>query len=704
MPKSALYRIVLASLCLSILGAGAPGASAAFDDTKAEPNAVAADTLAGAPAGAAGLPATASSDTVVADTLTGAPDLTTTASQDTVAAAADTVTAGAPQEGAHTYQAAEVTVTATRLYTTMAETPAEVTIVDRPEIEANAEKNLIGLLARKEGVNPGSYGSYGALELISLRGARSGRTPVALDGVLLNNAQNGDLDFNTVPSSLVQRIEIVRGPLGSLNGGNGIAGAVNLVTVEPEKDKPPLSLVGVSSGSLAYRKQIASFGRRLGRVGMILGIEDSGTDDTLPYKDYAARSFYGKVSYDLAERSRVAVLATTHTGTLKTVSAATQKTDATRLQVTGGMPVGDALTLQFAAFGSGERTKYIDQYSKTTSDLRKYGATADAAMRGTSWGDVVCGAGYVRNWLSARDLVSSWAPVTKEGYVFGGTRLRVGEWLKGLVSVRADFHSDYGSELSPCGSIWHDMRNGMVWFSFGRGFNPPTMNDLFWPTQTTIWGGTTFVTTGNSRVAGESSWMGEVGSRMNFLNGILRGGATCYASRTEDYIEWVSTVSDSGKTITYRPENSDQVDAVGAELALEASKAGWPAAGVNLSLQRVEDKEGVKVPYMPASRLNLSLAYGVEPFPDLKIELAADATHVGTYTEPLGSSQGPYFLLEGRLSGSLSGFTAFVRLRNATDTEYPSRSLMSLEEGRPAAYYPMQGRNYEIGILWKLLD
>ena len=612
--------------------------------------------------------------------------------------------AGEAVEGARSYTAAEVTVTATKLSRTLGETPAGVTLVERQEIEANAEKNLIGLLAKKEGVNPGSYGSFGALELMGLRAARSGRTPVELDGVPLNNAQNGDLDFNTVPVLLLQRVEIVRGPLGTLHGGNGIAGMVNLVTVEPERGDTPVSLVGVSSGSRAYRKHIASFGRRLGRVGMILGIEDAGTDGTPPYRDYVGRNFFGKLNYEFGPGSSAGVLVTSHSGTLKTLSDAKQKTEATRVQVTGGFPWGDRVRMRLGAFGSDEGTEYRDPYSETLSDLEKYGATLDAAVDGTPLGDVVCGGGFVRNGLSCSDAVSKWEPATREGYVFGGAKLGTGQWLKSLVSLRADFHSDYGNELSPYGSVWHEARNGMAWFSFGRGFNPPTMNDLFWPVQTMTWEPWTFVTTGNSRLVGETSWTGELGSRFTVLNGLLRGGATFYASRTEDYIAWVSSESDSGSTITYRPENTNQVVALGAELALEAFRKGKPVAGANLTLQKVEDEAGVKVPYMPESRLTLSFTHGVEPFPEFEVELSVDATHVGTCTEPLGSSQGPYFLLEGRLSGSVAGFTAFVRLRNATDEEYPSRSLMALEEGRPASYYPMPERNYEIGILWRLLD
>ena len=704
MSRSALFRILLAALWLLLAAAGAPGAvvgAAAFDEPSPGPAGAVADTLKGAPG---------ESSETAADTLAGVAEESGAAVTDTVPGAADeTVTAGADTVAAagekmRSYRVAEVKVTATKLSSTVAETPAGVTVVERPEIEANVEKNLIGLLARKEGVNPGSYGSFGALELIGLRGARSGRTPVVLDGVLLNNAQNGDVDFNTVPASLLERIEIVRGPLGSLQGGNGIAGVVNLVTVEPERGDTPVSLIGVSSGSNAYRKHIASFGRRLGRVGMILGVENAGADGVPPYRDYVGNNFYGKVDYEVGRRSDVGVLVTSHSGTLKTVGGSKQKTEAKRVQLTGKAPWGDGVRLQFGAFGSDEGTEYSDPYSRTTSDLDKYGATLDVAIDGTSAGDVVCGGGFVRNGLKCADAWSSWEPATNEGYVFGGARLRTGQWLKSLVSVRADFHSDYGNELSPYGSIWHETRYGMVWFSFGRGFNPPTMNDAFWPAQTMSWDGWSYVTTGNDRLVGESSWMGEVGSRFSVLNDLLRGGATCFASRTEDYIEWTSAVSFSDSTVTYRPENADQVDALGAELCLEVSRKGRPVAGANLTLQKVEDDDGVKVPYMPESRLNLWFAHGVEPFPELKVELAVDATHVGTCAEPLGSTQGPYFLLEGRLSASLSGFTAFARLRNATNEEYPSRSLMALEAGRPASYYPMPERNYEIGILWRLLD
>jgi outer membrane cobalamin receptor len=660
-----------------------------------------------------------SASATAADTSAASADSATAAAVDTaiVSGEAATVTdttgvsgegVAAPERqsppGTRPYKVEEVVVTASRLYAPLGETPAGVTVIDRREIEANSEKNLISLLSKKESVNPGSYGSFGALELISLRGARSGRTPVVLDGIVLNNAQNGDLDFNTIPATLLERIEIVRGPLGSIQGGNGVAGIVNLVTAEPERGDKPVSVVGTSSGDLAYRKHIATFARKLGRAGMLLGIEDAGSDGEPPYKSYVGRNYFGKLDYVFGKRSNVDVLMMSHSDDLKTLSGSTQKTKAKRVQVTGEQLLREKTRVRFGAFGSDEVTDYVEPFFNTVSDLERYGGLLDVAVDGTSLGDVVCGGGFVRNALSCKDPVTAWSPATREGYVFGGARIKAGEWLKSLVTLRMDFHSQFGNELSPYGSLYHERPNGMVWFSFGRGFNPPTMNDLFWPTQTVTFGEWSYVTSGNERLSGETIWMGELGSRFNFLGGFVRGGATCFASRTEDYIQWVSSVSFADQTVTFTPANTAQVDARGAELAVDFSRKGMPLVGANLTLQRVEDQTGAKLPYMPESRLNLWYSQSVEPFPELEVNLRVDATSVGKSVEPLGSSQGSFFLVEGKLSGTMAGFTAFARLRNATDAEYPSRSLRLLEEGQPARYYPMPGRNYEIGLLWKLLD
>jgi vitamin B12 transporter len=604
------------------------------------------------------------------------------------------------------YRMGEIFVTAAKLTGALEKMPAAVFVVQRPEIEATFDKTVVGILEEKEGINSGSYGSFGALELISLRGGRFGSVPTLLDGITINNEQNGDVDFNSIPSSMLERIEVLRGPLGLLHGGNGVVGVVNFVTAEPGLNQKPVARIGLSSGSFAYRKHTANFARHYGKLGTFFGIEGATSDGVGAYRDYSGSNSFGKLNYDFGKKRKVTFLISSYSGELRTIREAKQKSNATRLQLVSPVLASADSRLELRAFHSTEKTDYKDPYVTTLSDLVRYGATADFYKYGTLTGDVACGGGFTRSALECEDALSSWNPKTWEGYVFAEDELALVRGLKGLVSIRADRHSTFGTEVSPCACVWREMDNGKVWFSSGRGFNPPTLNDLFWPTQITEWEGWKYVTKGNEKLRAESSWMTELGSELSFFENSVRADVSCYVSRTSDFVQWTSEVSLPDFRVTYTPLNTEQVDARGLEAGLGFAVGGKPLGGVNLTLQRVEDGKGESLPYMPQTRANFWFARGFEPLSDLVVNVSVDATYVDRHLEPLGSSQGPFLTMEGKLSASLAGFTAFARLRNATNEYYPSRNLEFApgQKGPQAIYYPMPGRNYDVGILLRLLN
>ncbi|KPJ60796.1 MAG: hypothetical protein AMJ46_04830 [Latescibacteria bacterium DG_63] len=611
------------------------------------------------------------------------------------------------------YRLEEIVVTAAKLTGTLAKIPAAVTVIGRSEIEEGTPRGVVGILEKREGVNSGSYGSYGALELMSLRGGRFGRTATLLDGVPINNAQNGAVDLYSIPSFLLERIEILRGPLGSLHGGNGVTGVVNFVTAEPGSGEKPVAMVGVSSGSLAYGKHVATFARRYGNLGTFFGIEEGESNGVGAYRDYSGKNHFGRMSYDFGERGEIACLISSYSGVLRTVREAKQDSDIDRLQVVSSMVIKEGSRIELKAFRSVEAVDYVDPYVSTVSELEKYGTLLDFYGYGTPVGDVALGVGYTDSDLSCEDASGSWDPDAQEGYVLAQSQLLAGKDLMTLFSLRADHHSAYGAEISPYASVWHEGDNERFWLSFGRGFNPPTLNDLYWPTQTSVWGGWTYVTTGNENLKAESGWMVELGSDFSSRGALIRGGLTGFLSRTSDFIEWTSVESVADSMTTYMPLNVEQVDVRGVEGSLVLASRGEPVAGANVTLQRVEEKTGELLPYMPEFRGNLWFSRSFEPLPGLTVNFRLDATYLGKYLEPTGLSEeprlwseGPFFLLEERLSASVAGFTAYVCFHNMTDEDYPSRYLESpytQQRGRPL-YYPMPGRQYEVGMLWRLVD
>ncbi|GEM_PF-1178230 len=69
---------------------------------------------------------------------------------------------------------------------------------------------------------------------IGTQGGRGqGRTLVLLDGVPLNNAANGGVNWNDLAVGDIDRVEVVKGPASSLYGSNSMAGVVNIITRKP---------------------------------------------------------------------------------------------------------------------------------------------------------------------------------------------------------------------------------------------------------------------------------------------------------------------------------------------------------------------------------------------------------------------------------------------------------------------------------------
>ena len=68
------------------------------------------------------------------------------------------------------------------------------------------------------------------------RGGESDYTLVLVDGVRAN-AFGGGLDLSQVPLHDVERIEVLKGPQGTLYGRNSTAGAINVLSAAPSWDR-----------------------------------------------------------------------------------------------------------------------------------------------------------------------------------------------------------------------------------------------------------------------------------------------------------------------------------------------------------------------------------------------------------------------------------------------------------------------------------
>ena len=123
-----------------------------------------------------------------------------------------------------------VVVTAARLEQQLSEVIPSVSVINREQIEESQALDLAGLLMGEPGFEIGRNGGPGATTSVFLRGMSSVNSAVFIDGVRAPTDRIGFFNFADIPLNIIDRIEIVRGNLGSLYGESAIGGAVNIFT------------------------------------------------------------------------------------------------------------------------------------------------------------------------------------------------------------------------------------------------------------------------------------------------------------------------------------------------------------------------------------------------------------------------------------------------------------------------------------------
>ena len=126
-----------------------------------------------------------------------------------------------------------VVVTATRTARTANETLASVQVIRRDEIERAQANDVAELLRFVAGVDIGRSGGPGQQTSVFIRGAESNHTLLLIDGVKVNDATVGSAAWQNIDPTMIDRIEIVRGPRSSLYGSEAIGGVIQIFTRKP---------------------------------------------------------------------------------------------------------------------------------------------------------------------------------------------------------------------------------------------------------------------------------------------------------------------------------------------------------------------------------------------------------------------------------------------------------------------------------------
>lgn len=126
-----------------------------------------------------------------------------------------------------------------------------VTVLDSQEIARIPVMTVSSLLNFVGGVDARQRGALGVQTDLSMRGSSFEQVLVLLNGVRLSDPQTGHHLMNLpVPREAIARIEVMQGGASYLFGSQAFAGAINIITKQPEKNQGQLRLSGGSHQSL----------------------------------------------------------------------------------------------------------------------------------------------------------------------------------------------------------------------------------------------------------------------------------------------------------------------------------------------------------------------------------------------------------------------------------------------------------------------
>ena len=129
----------------------------------------------------------------------------------------------------------EVVVTGTMKETTINESPAPIQILNPTFFRKNPTPSLFESLSMVNGVRPQLNCNVCNTGDIHINGMEGPYTMVLIDGMPIVSALSTVYGLSGIPNSIVERIEVMKGPASTLYGSEAVGGLINVITKNPTK-------------------------------------------------------------------------------------------------------------------------------------------------------------------------------------------------------------------------------------------------------------------------------------------------------------------------------------------------------------------------------------------------------------------------------------------------------------------------------------
>ena len=567
-----------------------------------------------------------------------------------------------------------VVITATRTLQPLDGTLAQAVIINRDDIESAGVATFTELLQRKAGLEIRATGGPGQPSSVFIRGGNGAHTLVLVDGLRVASSSSGATAFEHIPLDLIERIEIVKGPMSGLYGSDAIGGVVQIFT--RNADKPRLT-TSIGVGSESTNAFNAGFSVTEGNTALTL---DAGYQDSKPKSatNAAAGSFTYHPDRDPYQNSHALVKLTQALWQGETIGftawqsrgkadfdagpkdLASNKQTLSGVQITSEnkfaanwtsrLILGQTSDLSVIASSFPGRFKTEQNQASWFNEF----ATANGNMSvGIEWrGEKL--ASDTNYDAKKRDTTS----------VFGGYLERLGP-AQFEFTLRRDHEQQFGRRTTGSASYGITLMPGLsAYLRGGRAFRAPSFNDLYYPGFS------------NPALKPERSDQAEAGVKWRGMGAQKhRLDAAYFENRIDDLIVF--------DTATFLPQNLARARIRGWEAQAATSFIGVTIKAA-LTVQRPEDRKTLDQLRSRAKRfgsINAARNFGSW---DVSGDIVASGARFDSSNEAPATRMGGYTVVHAALRYRINKTWRVEMVgQNLTDKKYqlaqgyntPSRSV-----------------------------
>lgn len=525
----------------------------------------------------------------------------------------------------------EVTVTASRIETKIADTPASIFTLSRVSIESAAASTIDDNLRQSVGFSifrrTSSRNANPTTQGVSLRGvgaSGASRSGVFFDGVPLNDPFGGWVQWNRVSPIAVENVEVLRGGASSLYGDSSLSGAINVLP-RATTDKFTLAadvfggtqntisgstFIGSKLNDCLLDMTAASFQTKGYKI-----VDEAGRGPVDGFAGVRSSNFSTRVLRSFGDRATI-FLRPSYFGEVRTngTGLQTNRTHIRQLAAGGDVPSSRAsFNLRWRAFGSAQvydqtfstvntarTTDALNRIQRVPAQTAGFSAQASAVFRDHTF----LGGVELRNVRGASDEIAIASNLATSKIGSGGRQTTVGFFAQDIVKIgskailaanlRYDRWENYRAftstrtlstnavattaffdrsedAFSPKVSfLYHISSQFSLYANASRSFRSPTLNELYRAFRVG-----NVLTTANENLAAERADNFEGGMKFDRKRFAIR--ANGFWTRIRQPVANV-TLSTTPTLITRQRQNAGETRSAGAEI-----EAQYKVGSIDLS-------------------------------------------------------------------------------------------------------------------------